>query len=276
MVTFSRSVHLLPVLWPLSICITIITPYIIAVSLNHVYPFLPSISKTAAYEPEGSIFGLMMALVALFGFMCLFSRYLQLDAVVQDSLKQDVLQKVMKLNKVALPFGISCLFGVIVVANIQSNLREVSLDVNGEIKTGFSLAKLHDAGTALLLVSGVLYYWFQTIISYHVVKVGLNSKCMFVFRLAVSCTMTFTGVGYPFFKWFSDTMFSGNTAQWRPSDGGYTLHVINSAGEWVACLCLAIYAASFYKEFQTFSIEVCGVKNNELIKDLFEISTFFA
>ena len=92
------------------------------------YPFLPSISKTAAYEPEGSIFGLMMTLVAFVWFdVCLLSRYLQLDAAVQGDLKEDVLRKVTKLNMVALPFGISCLFGVIVVANIKSNLREVRL-----------------------------------------------------------------------------------------------------------------------------------------------------
>ena len=136
-----------------------------------------------------------------------------------------------------------------------------SLDTNGKFKTGFSLAKLHDAGTVLLLVSGVLYYWFQTIISYHAVKVGLNSKCVFILRLAVSCTMSFTGVGYPFFKWYSDTKFSGNTATWKPKDGGYALHVVNCTGEWIACLCLALYAVSFYKEFQTFSIEVCGVRD---------------
>ena len=76
--------------------------------------------------------------------------------------------------------------------------------------------------------------------------------------------MTFTGVGYPFFKWVSNTKFSGNTAHWNPNDGGYALHVINCTGEWVACSCLALYPASFYKEFQNFSIEVCAVQSNEL------------
>ena len=38
-------------LWSFFICVVIITPYIIAVSLHHVYPFLPTISLTAAFEP---------------------------------------------------------------------------------------------------------------------------------------------------------------------------------------------------------------------------------
>ena len=136
----------------------------------------------------------------------------------------------------------------------------------GYVKTGFSLAKLHDAGTALLLVSGVVYYWLQTVISYHVIKVGINSKCAFAFRLTLSCIMTFTGVGFPFFKWYSYTKFSGNVSLWNASDSGYILHVLNSAGEWVACLCLALYPVSLYKEFQTFSIEVCCVENNVLAR----------
>ena len=79
--------------------------------------------------------------------------------------------------------------------------------------------------------------------------------------------MTFTALGYPFFKYLSYTMFTGSrgVAHWRPQDGGYPMHMVNCAGEWIACLSLAIYAASFYKEFQTFSVEVCYVENDELI-----------
>ena len=118
----------------------------------------------------------------------------------------------------------------------------------------------------LLLVSGVLYYWFQTVISYHAATLGLNTKCMFVFRLAVCCILTVTGILYPFFKWFSYTQFKGShsstkVANWKPKNGGYSLHVVNCAGEWIACLSLAIYASSFYKEFQSFSVEVSCIEN---------------
>ena len=59
-----------------------ITPYIIAVSLEHVlqeiisiiiaHPSLPSISKTAETEPEESIFGFLMSFVALSGLLTIF------------------------------------------------------------------------------------------------------------------------------------------------------------------------------------------------------------
>ena len=125
MITISRFVHLLPVFWPLLICIAIFTPYIMAVSLKHVYPFLPTISKTATFEPEGSIFRFMTTLVALFGMMFLLARYLQIDTAVRGDLDQNIPRKVTKLNKVAVIFGLSCLLGLVVVANFQSNLQEV-------------------------------------------------------------------------------------------------------------------------------------------------------
>ena len=80
--------------------------------------------------------------------------------------------------------------------------------------------------------------------------------------------MFFTGVAYPFFKWFSYSKFRGDSvAKWKVKDGGYILHVASSTGEWIACLSLAIYAASFYKEFQTFAIKVCYVENDETKKE---------
>ena len=119
MARFSRIVHALPLLWPLLTCVTIFTPYIIAVSLDHVYPFLPSISVTAAFQPEGSIFGFLMAIVAFFGLMAMFCRYLQLDAIRGD-LEQNVSRRVKRLNKVSLPLGVSCFVGVVIVANFRA------------------------------------------------------------------------------------------------------------------------------------------------------------
>ena len=126
MTKFSRVIHLLPLLWPLLVFVTIFTPYLIAVSLDHVYPFLPSISKTAAFEPEGSIFGVLLTFVAFSGLVAIFCRYLQLDGI-QEDFKKGTLQKVKRLNKVSLPLGVSCILGVVIVANFRSPLGEVSL-----------------------------------------------------------------------------------------------------------------------------------------------------
>ena len=125
MVKFSRAIHLLPLLWPLLISVTIFTPYIIAVSLDHVYPFLPSISKTAAFQPEGSIFGCLMVLVGFVGLMAIFCRYLQLHGAGKH-FDENTLHKVKWFNELSLPFGVSCILGVVMVANFRSPLDKVS------------------------------------------------------------------------------------------------------------------------------------------------------
>ena len=125
----------------------------------------------------------------------------------------------------------------------------------------------------MLFLGGGVYFWFQTLISYHGIAVKLNSKSMFLFRLAVSCIVTITGVVYPFLKDFAYTKYSGRVqlnsvtaAHWSPNEGGWAVQVASNAGEWIDCLSLAIYAASFYKESQTFSLDVSYVENAELEK----------
>ena len=126
MITLSRFVRLLPVVWPLLICITITTPYIIAVSVHHVSPFLPSISKAATFDPQASVFGFLMTFVAFYGLVMVVSRYLQLKAVPGD-LKEEVLRKVIKLNKYAVLFGICCLIGVVLVATVRSSAHQCGM-----------------------------------------------------------------------------------------------------------------------------------------------------
>ena len=126
MTTFTRAVHLLPIFYPILIVVTIFTPFIIAVSLDHVYPFLPSISTTAGFEPEGSIFGFLMFLVALFGLLALFTRYLQLKGISQQGFEKDVLHKVKWFNTISLPPGVLGILGVAIVANFRSSVIQVS------------------------------------------------------------------------------------------------------------------------------------------------------
>ena len=90
----------------------------------------------------------------------------------------------------------------------------------------------------MLFLSGDVYFWFQTLISYHGIAVKLNSKSMFLFRLAVSCIVTITGVVYPFLKDFAYTKYSGRVqlnsvtaAYWSPNEGGWAVQVSSNAGE---------------------------------------------
>ena len=124
------------------------------------------------------------------------------------------------------------------------------------------MAKVHDAGSAMVFVSGALCSWCQTFISYHVINTGLNSRCMFAVRLTLSFMITVTGGLYPVFKYKGNLVFEGNTAHWNPENAGFALHVASTAGEWILCFCLAAYMASFHREFQNFSVDVRYVLND--------------
>ena len=126
----------------------------------------------------------------------------------------------------------------------------------------FIMGKVHDAATALLMVSGVIYFAYQSVISYHVINIGVNTYCMFAFRLTISVIMALTGAGYPVFKWLSYTYFDGDRAHWEPTDPGYALHVANCAGEWITILCMVMFVGSFHREFQAFSIDVYYITND--------------
>ena len=136
MIVSSHSIRLIPVIWPVLVCITIITPYIIAVSLGHVYPFLPSISKAASFEPQASLFGALMTLVAFLGLAMMVARYVQVQAVPGD-LGCEFSSKIIRLNKVGLRFGISCLIGVVLVASVRSSAKVVGImaDKTARIRT---------------------------------------------------------------------------------------------------------------------------------------------
>ena len=125
---FSRVITFLPILCSSLLCCSTFTSYIIAVSMNHVHPFLPNISKTATFEPEGSIFGVLLFFVALLVLVLNFLRYLQLDgSLKQPAIDQsDVWRTIRTLHKFAFALGVSSVTGIVIVANVSSGNPLVS------------------------------------------------------------------------------------------------------------------------------------------------------
>ena len=91
----------------------------------------------------------------------------------------------------------------------------------------------------------------------YVINTGLNSRCIFAVRLTLSIVITVTGGLYP-------VLYEENpmTVHWNAEKAGFAIHVASTAGEWILCLCLAAYMASFHKEFQNFSVDVTYVCND--------------
>ena len=119
MATFSRAVHSLPLLFAVSTCVTIIISYVLAVTSGQVYPFLPSISKTAAFEPQGSLFAQCLSIVSIITLLMISVRYLQLELLSRRLKERGQPCPWIKFNAIALLFGIACALALTMVASFR-------------------------------------------------------------------------------------------------------------------------------------------------------------
>ena len=123
MATFSRAVHSLPLLFAVSTCVTVIISYVLAVTSGQVYPFLPSISKTAAFEPQGSLFAQCLSIVSIIALLMISVRYLQLELLSKRLKERGQPCPWIKFNPIALLFGIACALALTMVASFRSGME---------------------------------------------------------------------------------------------------------------------------------------------------------
>ena len=89
--------------------------YGIAVAYNHVPAFIPYISDTGVFVPERSVFSLLVNFSAfLHGFII----YLRYENIFYET-KASNRRKLRFLNKFCLILGLSCSFGLCLIANFQ-------------------------------------------------------------------------------------------------------------------------------------------------------------
>ena len=116
---FSLGYGYLPVCWALFTSFTFLLCYGIAVSLDHIYPFVPAISDTGARNPEANIFSEFFNFSLVLMVLSLFVRYLQFQMLTKDLDSAD--RHLDRLNKLALGFGLMSAFGGSIIANFPSN-----------------------------------------------------------------------------------------------------------------------------------------------------------
>lgn len=102
-----------------------ISSYIIAICHQDVEPVLPSVSKTAAFEPQGSIFNQFLDTVAFVGLMTVFVRFLQVE-MASTSVKESNAGLIYRLRVASLTFGIGSMIGVSIAGNFRFPKGEVS------------------------------------------------------------------------------------------------------------------------------------------------------
>ena len=125
MAAIFRGLGLLPLAWSLLLVLGTISSYIIAICKHNVEPVLPSVSKTAAFEPEGSIFNQFLDTIAFVGLIMVFVRFLQVE-MATTIVKESDNGLMYRLRVASLTFGIGSMTGVSIAGNFRFPRGEVS------------------------------------------------------------------------------------------------------------------------------------------------------
>ena len=104
--------------WAIFTVCSVLFCYFYAVSVDHLYPLVPSISNTGAREPEGNVFAEAMNVSSSICLVIMTFRYFQL--LQRAGALSDNLQRT---NVVSLLAGLGSGFGITLVANFPSTGR---------------------------------------------------------------------------------------------------------------------------------------------------------
>ncbi|XP_058046840.1 DNA damage-regulated autophagy modulator protein 1 isoform X2 [Ahaetulla prasina] len=176
-----------------------ILSYAIAVLSGHVEPLFPYISDTGAKPPESGIFGFMINVSAFLGAVTMYAKYL----IVK---KQNDMTHFISpcFNLLTLYVGILGCIGLGIVASFQE----------------LAVPAVHDGGALLAFVSGALYVFLQTIISYKS-RPQWSTPCVCHTRLFLS-VMTWVAV-IPMIACAS--LISITKIDWNPGEKGVTIQI---------------------------------------------------
>lgn len=163
---FSLGYGYLPVCWALFTSFTVLLCYGIAVSLDHIYPFVPAISDTGARIPEANIFSEFFNFSLVLMVLSLFVRYLQFQMLTKGLDSED--RRLDRLNKLGLGFGLVSAFGGSIIANFPSNEVCSVSSLSRESLSLFSLSinKKHPqflAWNDIFSVNGIILFWVLTL-----------------------------------------------------------------------------------------------------------------
>lgn len=211
--------------------LTFICTFVISVQNNHVFPLIPYISDTGAFFPESCVFSQFLNIAALLLSICVYMRGKQVDIFANFKFK---IGPNLRLNTVATYIGyVSCL-GLSMVANFQVT----------------RLKPVHYVGAAMCFLGGAVYFILQTIFSYYMGK-EFESKGVFLTR-CVLCTLAVfflvVAIGAGIMPGPVDTM------HWKPTDPGYTWHVLSTSAEWLLAITQSGLVLTFFPDFKPIRI----------------------
>ena len=109
---------------------------------------------------------------------------------------------------------------------------------------------------------------------------GIYSSCLCHTRLILTTTISLCSIAFFTASTYGHEQFMQSNhnhgiSQWRPGDGGYSLHLIANLCEWITLFAFVIMSLTFVCEFQGVSIEIkCTEKKPYVISTHNEFSEY--
>ncbi|XP_006902173.1 PREDICTED: DNA damage-regulated autophagy modulator protein 2-like [Elephantulus edwardii] len=234
---FQQGLSLLPsalVIWTAA---AFIFSYITAITLHHVGLALPHISDTGTIAPEKCLFGVMLNITSVLSIATIYVHYKQVHALNPEE------NRIIRLNKTVLVFGLLSCLGLSIVASFQKT----------------ALFVVHVGGAILTFRLGSLYMSVQTILSYHM-QPRIHGNQVFWIRLllviwcVVSALSMLTCSSLPYTGNFGSDVIQ--KLHWNPEDRGYALHLITTAAEWSMSFPFFGFFLTYIRDFQKISLRV--------------------
>ncbi|CAI5687126.1 unnamed protein product [Oreochromis niloticus] len=233
---FQQGMCFLPAALVVWTSASFIFPYITAVVLRHVDPFVPYISDTGTMAPERCVFGIMMDVSAFLGMATMYVRYKQVEALLGvDDLK------LLRLNCIGLWLGWTSSFGMCVVANFQKT----------------TLFSMHLVGAILTFGFGALYILLQSVLSYYM-QPHIHSRTIYLLRLCIG----FWTLGSIISMFISSVIMYTSLIgvdvprklHWTPGETGYTAHIISTISEWFLAFSFISFFLTYIRDFQKINL----------------------
>jgi len=156
-------------------------------------------------------------------------------------------QLLIRLNKVALVFGVLSSVGAGIVANFQED----------------AVAYVHIVGALMVFLFGILYCWVQSFISYKMKSCGLITNTLLFLRLTLTIIVSIffiscaTATSFVFKDWIHHRVNGTNIPhRWDHKDKNYVQHIVGDVSEWLMALTLLGFFFTFFGEFRFVKMKI--------------------
>ncbi|CAI2725044.1 unnamed protein product [Schistosoma spindalis] len=246
------GLHLLPILVCVLTFAAVTTCYFLSLTQDHISPYFPYISDAGSKIPESCIFGQILNIVSVLAGLCFYSWHRHLLDCSQKFNHQCYRQ--IRLARVALCFGLICAVGMSIVANFQET----------------AIWSMHLLGAGLLFGGGSAYELAVTYITYKY----LGHSQIRITRLVLAFISVSSFLLQPTTGLIARLMYDGdNIRKWKPTDQGYSFHVISSMSEWITALSFICFIFTLVWELKDYKVH--DIKVRQLLSLITLLMFFF-